>query len=653
MTSITQRVGYSRGDGGEKGARQRKRRAASVALSSLLAGAMVSSGAVTAASASAASLHANANSLPPAGSTAFREPFWSWGSDISLNPYSPDFVVLGNLALFGLAAFFDHNRPGSNPYYPEIAKSWTIGNHKITFDLQPNAVWQDGSPLTSTDVINSMLVAGADYQPVWEDLTGVSAPNAHTVVVTLQPWAIAQTALLRMFQFYIVPSAYTAMLPAHAEQDILTYWRLDDPLHLTAKTEAAASNSPAGKAMAAFATTLAKYNPTTLDGNGAYKMVSANPSGVLYEKSSTFWDAGKITAPWVQVYPMDLSEAYGANVTGRIDFQQITQYTDPEVDELNHSQYGHYVFIPSPVQEESLLPHLADYPLGILQVRQALEYIIQRGKVTELDMGGSLQQNPPTPYPDGINDFEADQYLTPAQFKTLNPYNYDPAKATQLLESVGFKKKGGTWYTAKGTPFTLTIDEPSTNSQFDTDGIVVANMLKAFGIDATSVIVNNATYADQQYAGDYELSEQFQDWQIGTPMSDFGQTFAWPALPSYNYPVGYDGKGPFSGSVTIGFPVISNVPGLGTVNIAQALNKEINTAAPSTWGQLTYDWARWFNENLPFLPLYDNAFHEAYSTSRYTDFPPMSAKWLWTNLSDVGQPVVWMQEGYLKLKQGM
>ena len=649
MTSIirTRHIGVAGSD--ERGGHRRRRRITSVALATLLAEAMVFSGA-TASSASGATLRANASNLPPAGSTAFREPFWAWGSNVSLNPYSPDWNPLANLALFGLAAYFDHNRPGANPYYPEIAKSWTVGAHQITFNLQPNAVWQDGSPLTSTDVVNSMLVAGGDFNPVWEDITGVSAPNAHTVVITLQPWAIPQTALLRMFEFFIVPSAYSAMLPAHFQQDILTYWRLDDPLHLTAKTEAAASSSPAGKAMSAFSTNLVKYNPTTLDGNGAYKLVSANTSGILFEKSPTFWDANKITVPWVQIYPMNLSEAYGANVTGRIDFQQITQYTDSEVTELNHSQFGHYVFVPSPVQEESLLPHLADYPLGILQVRQALEYIIQRAKVTELDMGGSLLQNPPTPYPDGINDFEANQFMTPAQFKTLNPYNYDPAKAASLLESVGFKKKGGTWYTPKGTTFSLTIDEPSANTQFDTDGIVVANQLKTFGINAQSVIVNQATYADQQYAGDYELSEQFADWEIGTPMSDFANTFAWPALPSYNYPVGYDGKGPFTGQVTIGFPVISNVPGLGTVNIAQALNQEINTAPPSSWGQLTYDWARWFNENLPFLPMYDNAFHESYSTSRYTDFPPVSAKWLWTNLSDVGQPVVWMQNGYLKLK---
>jgi peptide/nickel transport system substrate-binding protein len=647
MISTSKRdVSHSLVGEGQRTVRRRRHRFASVAVAAILAETLVVSGSVTAVSASPV----HSNSLPSASSSAFREGFWPWGSTISLNPYSPDFVPFGNLALFGLAAFFDHNRPGANPYYPEIAQSWTVGNHQITFHLKQGATWQDGTPLTSTDVVNSMLVAGADFNPVWEDLTGVSAPNASTVVVDLQPWAIEQTVLLRLFQFYIVPSAYAQMLPANSKQDVLTYWKLDNPLKPTTASLAAASNSAQGKAMSAFATTLAKYNPTTLVGNGAYKLVSATVSGVLYQKSSTFWDANKISAPWVEIYPMDLSTIYGSNLSGRIDFQQASQYTDPQVQALNSSEFGHYVFVPSPVQEESIVLHLADYPLGILQVRQALEYVIQRGRVTQLDMGGALEQNPPTPYPDGINDFESSQFLTPAQFKNLNPYNYNPAKAASLLESVGFKKKGGTWYTPKGSPFTFTISEPSANSQFDTDGIVVANQLKAFGIDASSVIVNQATYTDQQYAGDYMASENFMDWQIGTPMSDFAATFGSQATPAFNYPVTWDGKGSFSGQVTIGYGPISNVPGLGTVNIAQELNNEINQAKPSTWGQLTYDWARWFNQNLPFLPMYNNAFHESYATSRYTNFPPLSAKWLWTNLSDVSQPVVWMQNGYLKLK---
>jgi peptide/nickel transport system substrate-binding protein len=637
---------------GQSRARRRRHRVASAALATILAETLLISGSVAASGASTTSFGVNPASYS-AGSSAFRIGTWPWSGSISYNPYNPDFVQFGNVALFGLAAFFDHNRPGANPYYPELAKSWTLGSHSITFNLQPNATWQDGTPFTSKDVVTSLLVAGGEFNPVWADITSVAAPNAHTVVVGLQPWAVQQNVLLKLFQFYVVPdSQYGSLVPSGFQQDLLTYWKIYNTLHPTNTTLTDATDSAAGKAMSSVSTAIAKFNPPTLLGDGAYKLVSANVSGTLYEKWTGFWDANSISAPWIEAYPMTLSTQFGSLETGRIDFQQDTQFTDPQVDQLNSSQYGHYVFVPSAVQQESLVLHLADYPLGILQVRQALEYAIDRPKLTQLDMGGTLIQDPPTPAPDGINDFEAAGYLSKAQINTLNPYANNLAKAASLLESVGFKKKGGTWYTPKGKPWDLTIDEPSANAQFDTDGIVVADQLKAFGINAQSDIVDTGSYNNDQSAGDFAVSEWFMDWQLGPPMADFAATFGeYPGVtPAWNYPVSYNGKTPYNGQVAIGFNPISNVPGLGTVNISQVLNAEINEAPPSSWSKLTWDWARWFNQNLPFLPLYDNAFHEAYSSPRYTNFPPLSAKWLWTNLSDVSQPVVWMQNGYLKMK---
>ena len=134
MISTSKRdVSHSLVGEGQRTVRRRKHRLASVAVAAILAETLVVSGSVTAVSASTV----HSNGVPSASSSAFREGFWPWGSTISLNPYSPDFVPFGNLALFGLAAFFDHNRPGANPYYPEIAQSWTVGSHQITLHLQP------------------------------------------------------------------------------------------------------------------------------------------------------------------------------------------------------------------------------------------------------------------------------------------------------------------------------------------------------------------------------------------------------------------------------------------------------------------------------------------------------------------------------------
>jgi peptide/nickel transport system substrate-binding protein len=304
------------------------------------------------------------------------------------------------------------------------------------------------------------------------------------------------------------------------------------------------------------------------------------------------------------------------------------------------------------VQQESLVFHLGTYPYGMLQVRQALAYVIKRATLTQLDMGGTIVQNPPALAPDGINDAMAvPNYITPSQLKAMNPYSYNPAKATQLLQSVGFTKKNGTWYLPNGKVWTVTISEWAGYTQFDDDGLAIVTMLQHFGIKANEVTVNAATYTSQQLAGDFAISEQFMDWG-GTPnpLADFAATFAQGALPAWNYPIWYDGKSAFQGTVAIGIGPVSDVPGLGKVNIGAELNREVNEAPPSQWAAYTYDWARWIDQNLPLLPLYNNAFHIIYGTTRYTDFPPDSVKWLWTNLGGAAQIVTQMQEGYLQMK---
>jgi peptide/nickel transport system substrate-binding protein len=130
-------------------------------------------------------------------------------------------------------------------------------------------------------------------------------------------------------------------------------------------------------------------------------------------------------------------------------------------------------------------------------------------------------------------------------------------------------------------------------------------------------------------------------------MADFAATFGQPSAPSWNYPISYSGKGPCKCAIGIGPE--ADVPGLGHVNIASELNREVNQAPPQTWAKYTWAWAQWVNQELPILPLYNNAFHTIYQTNRYTKFPPQSEKWLWTVLSGADETVVWMQNGYLKL----
>ena len=580
-------------------------------------------------------------------STAFRIGTGSWPSTISYNPYSPDYVQFASLSRLGLGAVSDWDRPGSNPYYPELASSWTLGKDAITFHLRPSAKWQDGKSVTSDDVATSLLGAGADYNSVWASMTSFSVSDPHTVAVHLQPWAIPQTVLLHLLEIPIIPSSqYASLFPSDFEQNIVSYWTTYNILHPTATSIDNAGKSAAGTVLGRVSTSLIKFNPPNLLGNGPYTLTSANVSGVLYKKWDGWWDAAKVSAPWMQIYPMSISTQYGSLLSGTLDFQQDTQFTDPQVTKLNGSKAGHYVFIPSPVQQESLVFHFATYPFGILAVRQAIAYVIDRTKLTQLDMGGKLIQDPPVIAPDGINDFLARKYLSSSQFAQMNHYSFDTDKATSLLQGAGFTRRGGVWYTPQGQEFSFTISEPAGYAQFDEDGVIIAQDLKNFGIQATSTDVNQATYTTQQEAGAYAVSEQFMDWGQGPPMADFAAGFGQYTSPSWNYPISYSGSGPCNCAIGIG--PTSDVPGLGTVNIAAELNNEVNSAPPNTWSGYVWDWAQWINQNLPILPLYNNAFHEAYSSGRYSNFPPSSQKWLWTGLTGAAQPVVMMQQGYIK-----
>ncbi len=74
---------------------------------------------------------------------------------------------------------------------PSLAKSWTISpdGKTYTFQLEPNAKWHDGKPLTSEDVIYTVKEFLPVTHPRAKALFGrcesITAPDAHTVVFKL------------------------------------------------------------------------------------------------------------------------------------------------------------------------------------------------------------------------------------------------------------------------------------------------------------------------------------------------------------------------------------------------------------------------------------------------------------------------------------
>lgn len=573
---------------------------------------------------------------PVAASRTAKDPFIitdapAWGSTWSYNPLSPDF--LGNVYGFALLPLAVA-KPTFGQYVPELATSWRTSPSKVTINLRRDATWQDGKPFTSTDVADSILIAGTDQNGIWSDITGLSKPNAHEVVLDVKPGISAGLVLYDALTILPVPAGtYGHFLPTNLQKDLLTYFRL------SAKQPSAATKSAAGKAVAATFHRLEAYAPKRVLGDGPFILEKATLQSIVLKKWPAFWDASTIHVPEVEWSGFATNEdAYGALFSNRSDYGDTAMPT-PIVDRYLQTSTNKLSTPPNFFQF-SLYFNDALYPFTDVQVRQAFAYIINRKTVNSLSMGAKSPYQP-VQKPDGLFYTINSQWLPAGTYRSLKPYQVDPQKAAAILRRLHFTKRGSSWYLPNGKRFSVTIDGPSGENDTDGQATAIAGMLNSFGIKAQTVIVSGATLDADWSKGNFQLIQDHTG--PGTA------PLAWPEA-SIGRALNFPNSGSYSGDRGIGFGPIETVPGLGKINVPQTLTTEDNTLATgSRVKKLTGIWAKFINSQLPFLSLEDKNVQIDYSTAHYRDWPPAKSA-LWTLVGDntYGGLVVMMQKGYIR-----
>lgn len=580
---------------------------------------------------------------PSPATTALRYSIPPWDVRPSYNPYNPDYVGDPFAEVLIPLAYPEPTRFGK--YVLELAKSLKVSGGQITIRLRPTAKWQNGQPLTSTDVLDSFLLAGAQDNPVWGYISSITTASSKTLTVAVKSPVSAELVLYDLVQINIVPSQqYSQLIPNGLEQDILHYWALYQPLSPTNTTVAAASSSPEYKTLSAVSSALVKFTPPTFVGDGPFALDRASTTEILLKKWQGFWDANKISEPYVECFAMQDTESVPAFLDGRLDFTQGATYTDPTYNKVNSTPGRKLFGITPDVEMLGLFENNRRYPFNLLAVRQALAYVIRRKQLTQLDVGGTFSQRPPIPIPTGLPISLSHQELTKSQLDSLNAYSYDPSKAAKLLRSSGFTKKKGSWYTPRGTRFTANILVDNSLALFVNDGNAISHDLTTFGIHTTTSASSTMSALTN---GTYDLAYWFIGDETADPLVDFAQTF-W----NDNYPPTWDGTGNCHCETEIGFSPVGTVPGLGRTILSATIAREDDTiASPSEWKRLSWDWARFFNKELPVLPLENNAIDITQSTVRYHDWPPRHS-WLYTMAGGGGPRImVFNQFGYLRLKR--
>ncbi|MGB3327514.1 MAG: ABC transporter substrate-binding protein [Thermomicrobiales bacterium] len=276
-----------------------------------------------------------------------------------------------------------------------------------TFTLQPKATFNDGTPLTSADVVFTFERAlDKRVGSIWTGrlqgikgaaefgdqsattVAGIEAPDDHTVVFTLKEPDGAFLAILADF-------CGLGILPKHILGEVAPDQLVNESFNL-------APNVGAGP-----------YSFVTFE-TDQYLQLQANPN---------FWG----TPPAVKnVYLRILdSEVAVAEVEkGSVDLVSISI---SDIERLKQNASLTVVSIPSPSMD-SISFNLDKEYFKDKRIRQAATYAIDRANIVkEIYQDNAIVRNSPIFGPEWMGVPEG-----------LNEYAYDPAKAKQLLADAGW-----------------------------------------------------------------------------------------------------------------------------------------------------------------------------------------------------------------------
>ncbi|MBO0810910.1 MAG: hypothetical protein J2P23_02560 [Microlunatus sp.] len=534
------------------------------------------------------------------------EPCCSWGTTWSFNPYNVNGLGIQNDFITMRLAI--QNYPSLTDYTPQLADSWTVQGNKLSVHLREGATWQDGSPVTSKDVYDTALLDGTRGDGFWNDITGVKATDPQTVVFTLrpgQPVPLAENDILVNILPY-PSSVYGKFVTPQLEKDVPAYFSAFQ------KNPDRAAKMPEFKRMGEVFRKLAAEKVDTLIGDGPFKLDNITTKEAKLSKWDGFWGADKIKIGGIDYLNNETQTIYPQLFSNRVDFSNV--YMPPPI--LKRWTSTPDAHTPLPLAFGFVLGfNNHKYPFNIKEVRQALAYVIPRKQMSEAAYGtlpgaGGTWKEVST----GISPTMEKLYLPQNKIDQLNKYPVDTAKATQLLESKGFKKQGDQWLLPNGKPFTVTFSVNSQTTDIVTSFHSAATALTAFGIKSDVNATTGAQQDADQHNGNFDVGMYFIGGNSPLQMYD-------GMLGTGN---NYSSTGTYAGKRGLGFGPKVDVPGLGTVDIATTLDEQARNVAPGPkLKELTWDYAQLVNEQVPYIWYATKVYQFPYSSKKFTNWPPI------------------------------
>jgi peptide/nickel transport system substrate-binding protein len=451
-------------------------------------------------------------------------------------------------------------------YYPWLATAyaWSNGGKTLTFTIRQGVKWNDGTAFTPADVAYTFNLVKSDAAVNIDGLKIDSVTTSGNTVALTFPTA-QYTNLEEIAGTAIVPQAI---------------W------------------SKAGKAE-----TFADASPV---GTGPYKLGSFTPQGFTMVKNPDYWQASLVKVPKV-FFPVYTSNtgALSALFSGQIDW---TGNFIPGLQKsfVDTSPSTHHYW-EAPGGTNSLMPNLNKWPTNQLAVRQAISLAINRNVIAA---EGEAGLEDPVLNATGLTLPTFSAWSAPVASMTVSA-TADSAAAKQVLQKAGYTLGSNGFFSKGGKSVTIAITDPSAYTDYAQDDALVAQELRAAGIDATFVGQSTDAWNSDVADGDFQLTSH---WSNG-------------GLTPYNM---YDGW--LDSSLATGNAATGDYERLNSPTIDAELAALAGAATTAAQAAALAPIAKYVAANLPIIPTTTASEWFEYNSQNYGGWPTQQ------NPYETGQP---------------
>ncbi len=348
-------------------------------------------------------------------------------------------------------------------YYPWLAESWSFSTsgQTITFNLRPGVTWDDGSPLSATDVAYTFNLLKAN-PGLGFGLPIVSAVATNPMTFTLTLSAPGYALLYNIARVPIVKNGY-------ADNVLLRHYVDTDP-----------------------------------DGTGPYQLAhraDASSRRVVLTARPHYWQQGEPAIDQL-VFPSfsSTNAVVSALQTGAIDWAGNFM-PDVAAAYVGKNETDNHFWAP-PVNCISLELNLSRFPLDRLPVRKAISAAIDRDAVSQASEAGYA---PPATTSTGLIVPTDDDYLTAATSGDIRS-TADLALVDKIMQGAGYHLDGGGyWSNQAGQELGFTV-RANAGSPLGAAAALISGELRAAGFAANAVISPARQLGTDLRKGDFDAA---------------------------------------------------------------------------------------------------------------------------------------------------